>query len=187
MISSLTRDLPIDGSRACVSRIGPALHGADVGFGQIPFACCKGDPLDIARLRHAYGSSSQKINHRAHAPRSMTYGQIPDIVKTLVQKLEGVKSGDITRGEPPQNAVDDVTPPCTDRAPSINSNEKTVVVEHRRPHCPGAGTAALHGRTIHVGAISEIQRHDPDIAELAGWSQRERSRMAASSRSISRS
>ena len=89
MISSLTRDLPIDGSRACVSRIGPAFHGTDIGLRQIPFACCQGDPFDIAWLRHACCSSSQKIDHRAHTPRSMTYGQIPDIVKTLVQKLVG--------------------------------------------------------------------------------------------------
>src|SRR5215467_10095931 len=187
MISSLMRDLPIDGSRACVSRIGPAFHGADVGFGQIPFACCRSDPLDIAWLRHAFCSPAQKIDHRAHAPRSMTHGQIPDIVKTLVQKLVGMKSGDVAWGEPPQNAVDDVTPACTDRAPSINANEKTVIVEDGRTHCPGARTAALHGRTIHVGAISEIERHGPDIAELAGRSQRERSRIAASIRSISRS
>ena len=187
MISSLTRDLPIDGLRACVSRIGPAFHGTDIGLRQIPFACCQGDPFDIAWLRHACCSSSQKIDHRAHTPRSMTYGQIPDIVKTLVQKLVGVKSRNIARGEPPQNAVDDVTPVCTDRTPSINANEKTVIGEHGRTHCPGARTATLHGRTIHIGAISEIERHDPDIAEVAGWSQRERSRIAASSRSISRS
>jgi hypothetical protein len=154
---------------------------------QIPFACCQGDPLYIAWLRHASCSSSQKTNHRAQSPRSMTYGQIPDIVKTLVQKLVGVKSRDIARGEPPQYAVDDVTPACTDRAPSINANEKTVVVEHGRTHCQGTRTATLHGQTIHIGAISEIERHDLDIAELAGWSQRERSRIAASSRSISRS
>src|SRR5262245_5238885 len=181
------RDLSVDGPHARVSRIGPAFHGAHVGFRQIPFPRCHGDPLDIAGLRHAFCSSSQKINHRAHTPRSMTNGQIPDIIKTLVQKLVDVKSRDITRGEPPQNAVYEVTPARTDRAPSINSDEKTVTVEHGRTHCPGDRTATLHGRTIHIGAIREIERHDPDIAEPAGWSQPGRSRITVLSRSVSRS
>src|SRR5262252_6851181 len=156
MISSLTRDLPIDGSRACVSRIGPAFHGTDIGLRQIPFACCQGDPFDIAWLRHACCSSSQKIDHRAHTPRSMTYGQIPDIVKTLVQKLVGVKGRDIARGEPPQNAVDDVTPVCTDRTPSINAKEKTVNIKVGRTNCPGARTVILPGLATHNRAISEM-------------------------------
>src|SRR5262245_35517613 len=124
MISSLTLDLPIDGSRACVSRIGPAFHGTDIGLRQIPFACCQGDPFDIAWLRHACCSSSPKIDHRAHTRGSRRNGKLPDMVRTWVQKFVGVRGPDIGGGGPPQNAVDAVTPFCTDRTPSTNANEK---------------------------------------------------------------
>src|SRR5215470_9120172 len=98
-----------------------------------------------------------------------------------------MKRGDIARRQPPQDAVDHVAPACADRTPSINADEEAVIVEYGRPHGPGTGTAMPHGRTIHVGAISKVQRHNPDIAEPSRKSQRERSRIAASSRSISRS
>src|SRR6185369_13081745 len=187
MISLLTRDLPIDGPRACVSRPGPAFHGADVGLGQIPFTGCARNSFDVAWLGRADSLPAKTINHRPHTPRSMPHGQIPHIIKPLVQQLVSMKRRDITRRQPPQDAVDHLTPARADRAPSIDADEETVIVEHGGAHGPRAGTAMPHRRTIHVGAISEIERHRPDIAELGRWSQRERSRITASSRSISRS
>ena len=104
----------------------------------------------------------------------MTNRQMPDVVKTLVQKLVGVKRCNIAWGQPPQDAVDGVAPACADGAPSVNADEETIIFEYGRTHSPSAGTATLHGRTIHIRAISEIERHDPDITELARRSQRER-------------
>src|ERR1044072_3566385 len=173
MISLLTRDLPIDGPRACVSRPGPAFHGADVGLGQIPFTGCARNSFDVAWLGPADSLPAKTINHRPHTPRSMPHGQIPHIIKPLVQQLVSMKRRDITRRQPPQDAVDHLTPARGDRAPSIRADAENV----RR----------AHGGALQVGAISKIERHRPDIAELGPWSQRERSRITASSRSISRS
>ena len=110
-----------------------------------------------------------------------------DVVKTLVQQLIGMKCRNVARRQPPEHPMHRVATAGADRAPTIDADEETIAFKHGRTHRPGAGAAAFHCQTIHVGAIGEIERHDSDIAELEGRRQRDRSRIAASSRSISRS
>src|SRR5262245_37780644 len=110
---------------------------------------------------------------------------MPDVIETLVQEPVGMQRRDVARRQAPEHAVHNIARTWRDRAPPFKANEETITLENSRAQRPCARAPALHRRPVHVGAIGEVEGHYPGIAEVR--SLRQRGRVTASSRSISRS
>jgi hypothetical protein len=96
----------------------------------------------------------------------MAHRQVSDIVETLMQQFIGVKRRNVARRQPPQYAVHSVARAWRNRAPAIETNEEAITVEYSRTNGTDAWTATLHRKAMHIGAIGEIERHRPRIADL---------------------
>lgn len=68
---------------------------------------------------------------------------------------------DIARCHAPENAVNHITPTRRDRAPTIETNEKTMAIKFSRPDRLRTRTPALHRRAVHIGAIGKVELHRP--------------------------
>src|SRR5262249_18142380 len=97
------------------------------------------------------------------------------------EKLMGIERPNISRRQPPQNAMHRIAPAWCDRAPAIEADENSVPVEHSRAERSGARTAPPHRRAMHIGAIGKIKRHPlriPDLGCRVSVSEREQPGLA---------
>src|SRR5262249_17884585 len=90
----------------------------------------------------------------------MAHRQSLGAVEAAFDVLPGIERHPVAWRDPPQHAIDLPRPRRLDRSVAIGADDKAMIGQHGDAERTGFAGMAAHDRATHVGAVSEVQRHD---------------------------